>query len=207
MTFILLFSTSKSMMQIFMNTLLQKCYISSGYPFRGKIEESNESNIKVVQMKDVSLDKPINWSECLTVELNGRRTPDYLRSGDILFVARGNRNYAVQIDEIPDGIQAVASPHFFVIRLQDSSVTPEFLTWFLNQTPCQQYFEQNAEGTMAKSIRRSVLEQTPIAIPSLQKQAAIVKLHKSHIQHNYVIQQLLANSNQMMSAIATDLMK
>ena len=195
------------MMQIVMNTLLQKCYISSGYPFRGRIEESSDSNVKVVQMKDVSLDNPINWSECLTVELNGRRAPDYLRSDDILFVARGNRNYAVQIGEIPDGIKAVAAPHFFVIRLKDTSLTPDFLTWFLNQTPCQNYFEQNAEGTMAKSIRRSVLEQTPIAIPSLQKQAAIVKLHKSHIQHNYVIQQLLANSNQMMSAIATDLMK
>ena len=194
-------------MQIFMKMLHQICRIASGYPFRGRIEESSDSNVKVVQMKDVSLDNPINWSECLTVELNGRRAPDYLRSGDILFVARGNRNYAVQIDEIPDGIQAVASPHFFVIGVQDTSLTPDFLTWFLNQTPCQNYFEQNAEGTMAKSIRRSVLEQTPMAIPSLQKQAAIVKLHKSHIQHNYVIQQLLANSNQMMSAIATDLMK
>lgn len=194
------------MMQIVMNTLLQKCYISSGHPFRGRIEESNESNVKVVQMKDVSPDNPIDWSQCLTAELSGRRA-DYLRSGDILFVARGNRNYAVQIGEIPDGLQAVASPHFFVIRLQDASLTPEFLTWFLNQTPCQQYFEQNAEGTMAKSIRRSVLEQTPIAIPLLQKQAAIVKLHKSHIQQQHVIQQLLVNSEQMMSAIATDLMK
>lgn len=194
-------------MQIFMKMLHQICRIASGYPFRGRIKESQASNIKVVQMKDVSLENPISWSECLTVELNGRRAPDYLQSGDILFVARGNRNYAVQIDEIPDGIQAVASPHFFVIGVQDTSLTPDFLTWFLNQTPCQNYFEQNAEGTMAKSIRRSVLEQTPIAIPSLQKQAAIVKLHKSHIQHNYVIQQLLANGNQMMSAIAIDLMK
>ena len=190
-----------------MNTLLQKCYISSGYPFRGRIEESSDSNVKVVQMKDVSLENPISWSECLTVELNGRREPDYLRSDDILFVARGNRNYAVQIGEIPDGIKAVAAPHFFVIRLKDKSLTSDFLTWFLNQTPCQQYFEQNAEGTMAKSIRRSVLEQTPIAVPSLDKQTAIAKLNDNHIQQRCVIQQLLRNSEQMMSAIATDLMK
>lgn len=194
------------MKQINMVKLLEVSYISSGYPFRGKIEESNESNVKVVQMKDVSPDNPIDWSQCLTAELNGRRA-DYLRSGDILFVARGNRNYAVQIDAIPDGLQAVASPHFFVIRLQDKSLTPEFLTWFLNQMPCQQYFEQNAEGTMAKSIRRGVLERTPITIPSLEKQAAIVNLHNSHIQQQRVIQQLLVNSEQMMSAIATDLMK
>ena len=195
------------MMQTVMNTLLQKCYISSGYPFRGRIEESSDSNVKVVQMKDVSLENPISWSECLTVELNGRREPDYLRSDDILFVARGNRNYAVQIGEIPDGIKAVAAPHFFVIRLKDKSLTSDFLTWFLNQTPCQQYFEQNAEGTMAKSIRRSVLEQTPIAVPSLDKQTAIAKLNDNHIQQRCVIQQLLRNSEQMMSAIATDLMK
>ena len=181
--------------------------ISSGYPFRGRIEESSESNIKVVQMKDVSLDNPIQWSECLSTELAGRGSVDSLRPSDILFVARGSRNYAVQIGDIPDGIQAVASPHFFVIRLQDSSLIPEYLTWFLNQPPCQQYFEQNAEGTMAKSIRRGVLERTPITIPSLEKQAAIVNLHNSHIQQQRVIQQLLVNSEQMMSAIATDLMK
>ena len=104
-----------------MINLNQVCDISSGHPFRGRIEESNESNVKVVQMKDVSPDNPIDWSQCLTAELSGRRA-DYLRSGDILFVARGNRNYAVQIGEIPDGLQAVASPHFFVIRLQDASL-------------------------------------------------------------------------------------
>ena len=39
-----------------MINLNQVCDISSGHPFRGRIEESNESNVKVVQMKDVSPD-------------------------------------------------------------------------------------------------------------------------------------------------------
>src|SRR5690625_6365002 len=115
-------------------------------------------------MKDVSLTEGIRWSGCLETELTGKREPDYLTPTDILVAALVSHNYAVKVDQLmaSTGKQAVAAPHFFVVSLQNNDILPEFMVWQLNQAPAQRYFEQNAEGTLTKSIRRSVLEDAPV---------------------------------------------
>jgi len=143
--------------------------ISAGHPFRGKIPEKR-GGVHVVQMRDMSPREGIMWPQCIETELTGKKPPDRLAPGDILFAARGSNNYAALVDDHALSIKAVAAPHFFVIRPQRETLLPEYLTWFLNQAPCQRYFEREAEGTAAKSIRRSALEATPIAVPSLEKQ-------------------------------------
>ena len=180
--------------------------VSAGYPFRGKIPEVQDSSIIVVQMKDVSIRIGINWNECLKTELTGKKKPEWLTPTDILVAARGNHYYAVQVGEKGSNTQAVAAPHFFVLRINRSDVLPEFLTWLLNQSPCQKYLEQNAEGSMSKSIRRNILEEVPIAIPTLAKQKAIVEMVQALDQEQKIIEKLLKNSEQMMTLIANDLL-
>lgn len=187
--------------------LKQIATINAGYPFRGKIPEVPGSAVVAVQMKDVSLTEGIRWSDCLETELTGKREPDYLTTGDILVAARGNHNYAVQVDQAlaTIGKQAVAAPHFFVISLKKKDILPEFLVWLLNQTPAQRYFEQNAEGSLTKSIRRSVLEEAPIVVPPLTKQRAIISMAATLRDEHKLIQKLVSNGERMMSAIAKDL--
>ena len=180
--------------------------ISAGYPFRGKIPEVQDSSIIVVQMKDASINTGIKWDECLETELTGKKKPEWLNPTDILVAARGNHYYAVQVGERGSNVQAIAAPHFFVVRINRFDVLPEYLTWLLNQSPCQKYLEQNAEGSMSKSIRRSVLEETPIAIPPLVKQKAIVEMVRALNREQKIIEQLLRNGEQMMSLIANDLL-
>jgi len=186
--------------------------ISAGYPFRGKIQEVAGSSVVVVQMKDVSPSEGIHWSGCLETTLTGKREPDYLTTGDVLVAARGSHNYAVQVDQALNstGKQSVAAPHFFVVRLKEESlkeqkVLPEFIVWLLNQAPVQRYFEQNAEGTMTKSIRRSVLENAPVVVPPLAKQRAIIALAKIFRDEQRLMQQLINNGERMMSTIVSDL--
>lgn len=187
--------------------LKQIATINAGYPFRGKIPEVPGSAMVAVQMKDVSLTEGIRWSDCLETELTGKREPDYLTTGDILVAARGSHNYAVQVDQAlaTTGKQAVAAPHFFVISLKKKDILPEFLVWLLNQTPAQRYFEQNAEGTLTKSIRRSVLEDVPVVVPPLAKQRAIISMAATLRDEHKLIQKLVSNGERMMNAIAKDL--
>ena len=187
--------------------LKQIATINAGYPFRGKIPEVPGSAMVAVQMKDVSLTEGIRWSDCLETELTGKREPDYLTTGDILVAARGSHNYAVQVDQAlaTIGKQAVAAPHFFVISLKKKDILPEFLVWLLNQTPAQRYFEQNAEGTLTKSIRRSVLEDVPVVVPPLAKQRTIISMATTLRDEHKLIQKLVSNGERMMSAIAKDL--
>ncbi len=187
--------------------LKQIATINAGYPFRGKIPEVTDAYVAVVQMKDVSLTEGIRWSGCITTELTSKREPDYLTAGDILVAARGSHNYVVQVDQalVSTGKQAVAAPHFFVVSLKKKDILPEFMVWLLNQEPAQRYFEQNAEGTLTKSIRRSVLEEAPVVVPPLVKQRAIIAMAKTLAEEQKLIQTLIKNGERMMGSIANDL--
>lgn len=187
--------------------LKQIATIRPGYPFRGKIPEQPDSEVIVVQMKDISLSEGIRWSECTHTVLTGKREADYLTVGDILVAARGSRNYAAWVGDAltASGKQAVAAPHFFAVSLKHKDILPEFMAWLLNQAPAQRYFEQNAEGTLTKSIRRSVLEETPVVVPSLNKQRTIVAMANTLRQEQKLIRQLIQNGERMMSAISNEL--
>lgn len=188
--------------------LKQIATINSGHPFRGKIPECIDAPDIAVQMKDVSLSEGICWSTCVATELAGKSKPDCLAPGDILLAARGNHNYAVHVDQTLSslGKRAVAAPHFFVVTVRQKDVLPEFLAWLLNQSSIQRYFEQNAEGTLTKSIRRSVLEDTPVVVPPLAKQQVIIAMAEVLRQEQRLIKQLVDNGERMMSAIATEIL-
>ncbi len=94
-----------------------------------------------------------------------------------------------------------------MVRLHSEALSPEFLAWQLNQSPCQRYFELHAEGSAAKSIRRQVLAETPIGIPSLARQVAIMKMVNILREERRLTQQLQRNGEQMMQAIAASLLE
>jgi restriction endonuclease S subunit len=156
-------------------------------------------------MKNVTSAGAVKWQECIETELEGKRQPDFLKQGDILFAARGRRNYAALIDEGIEDRNAVASPHFYVIHIKDKVVLPEFLVWLLSYGPCQRYFEQSAEGTLTKSIRRSVLEATPIKVPDIQKQKALIEMARSVAKEKQILKQLTTNGEAMLNGLANDL--
>ncbi len=181
--------------------------IEAGHPFRGKIPEHPQSGTLVVQMKDIDPKDGVRWTSCVHTSLEGRRQPTWLHQGHILFAARGTRYYAVTVEGIPAQRQTVAAPQFFVIEPRNRELLPAFLAWQINQAPCQQYFEQQAEGSLTKSIRRSVLEGAPIAVPPIAKQQAIVALSATLRQEHKVMEQLLRNNERLLNGIAGDLFR
>ena len=181
--------------------------ISLGYPFRGKINESLGSSVLAVQMRDASSKKGVDWSTCKSVVLEGKKGPDWLKPGDILLATRGSSNYAVLIESAPpDGMTAVATPHFYVLRAKQASILPGYLHWWLNQRPSQRHFETQAEGTHTKSIRRAVLEEVPIVVPPLEEQQMLAGLSAAMNQQNSLLNQQLANNKALQTAIAGDLL-
>ena len=81
-------------------------------------------------------------------------------------------------------------------------VLPEFISWQLNQIPAQRYFKTTAEGSNYVSIRRQVLEDVPITLPSIEKQAQLVALHTSAVKEQKTLQKLITNRQQQLDAIA-----
>lgn len=179
--------------------------VKAGFPFRGAIRNTAGGNVLAVQMKNVDPGRGIDWAGVTRTSLPGRRQPDWLETGDILFAARGNRNYAVHIENPPG--ETVCSPHFFVIELRkDIQMMPAFLAWQINQVPAQRYFEQEATGSHIPNIRRQVLEDLPVAMPPVEQQEKIVALYKTAAQERAVLEGLIENRKIQLEAIARDIL-
>lgn len=97
-----------------------------------------------------------------------------LRSGNVLFIAKGPRNMATVYKE--QKYPAVASTSFFILRLLDKNILSDYLAWFLNHPKTQQILKENATGSSMVSISKSVLEELEIPIPDIETQQKILKI-------------------------------
>lgn len=179
--------------------------ITAGHSFRGKIPEIQSTGIYVVQMKDINTEYSVNWETIIETKFAGRQSANWLQCGDILFAARGQRNYATLIDSEIKNRQVVAAPQFFGIRLNHPDVLPEYLAWFLNQSIAQRYFLSHAEGSTTPSIRKQVLESTPIVLPSLKQQKIIIELAKTISREKQLANRVIANGEQLMQSLLNEI--
>lgn len=178
--------------------------IQAGFPFRGAIGVLAAGSVLAVQMKDLDAERGIDWTGVIRTELTGRKSPDWLQLGDVLFVSRGTRFYAVCVDTPPG--PAVCGPHFFHLRVKPKArLLPAFLAWQINQPPFQRQLWQAAEGSSQLSIRRPVLEALSISLPGLPDQQRIVALAGLARQEREALHQLIRNRQLQLEALAENL--
>lgn len=97
-----------------------------------------------------------------------------LKDGDVLFAAKGTKNFAAVFENHNE--QAVASTSFFVLRPTDKKVLPEYLAWYLNYHSTQTLLKGQALGTSIPSISKQVLENLEITVPGIEIQMAILQI-------------------------------
>lgn len=187
-------------------TLQQIARVKAGHPFRGAIPEQKQGNGYVIQLRDVDADARICLHNLVCTNVTGRREPEWLKQGNIIFSARGTRNLASVVPEMQRPV--VSSPHFFVVELTETTkVLPEFLAWQLNQPELQKYFQKSAEGSVQASIRKGVLEQAEIILPELSKQRQIVELLNKALEEKKVLERLIELRRLEIGAVAKNILK
>jgi len=191
-------------------TLIDLAHISAGYSFRGKIVNEPNGKSLAIQMRDVSIDKGINWKTVVKTNAPLKKLDEnseaWLTVGDIIFTARGHHNYAYEITDCPS--KTVLSPHLFKIRIMDTSVViPAFLVWQINQKPAQAYFSKNTEGSAIVGIRRTVLDRLPIYLPPIEEQHQIIKVIHFWEKERDTLHKLQENHQMMMDAIASNILQ
>lgn len=177
--------------------------IRSGHPFRGSIKADKEGDVHVVQVRDTKATGELLQSGIIKTTLTSKKQPDWLQAGDILFAAKGSMHHSALVESLPE--KTVCSPHFFLVRIKSAFkdlVTPEFICWQLNQLPAQHYFQRSAEGSLYLSIRKQILECTPITMLSIDKQQQLTALHRCGVNEQKVLQQLIENRQLQLNAIA-----
>lgn len=111
-----------------------------------------------------------------------------LKNGDVLFAAKGTKNFAAVFENHNE--PSVASTSFFVIRPTDNKVLPQFLAWFLNNPTTQTLLKAQAIGTSIPSISKQVLENLEIPVPDIKTQKAIVEISKLRNREKFLKQQI-----------------
>ncbi len=100
-----------------------------------------------------------------------------LNNDDLLFAAKGNKNFSAIYKN--QGVPSFASVSFVVISINDQSViSSEYLNWYLNQVDSIARLQSVAVGSSIISISKQNIEDFEVNIPALQKQELIVQLSK-----------------------------
>ena len=113
------------------------------------------------------------------LSLNNTIQKHLLKPGDVLFAAKGTKNFAALYES--NNKPAVASTSFFIIRLENNSqnkILPEYLVWFLNHPSTQKLLKRKAIGTNIVSISKTVLEELEIQVTDAQTQAIILNINQ-----------------------------
>jgi hypothetical protein len=174
--------------------------VQAGHPFRGSVPFVEGGNACVLQMRDMQPDGSVAWTRLLRTKVDAAKAVQWLAPGDVVFAARGARNYAVCLSDVAQ--PTVCAPHFFLLRVKSQRLLPEFLAWQINRPPAQRYLLSNAEGTDQRSIRRPVLEALPLAVPPLPEQRAIVALAEAAVQEERQLHALIQNRQRQLDALA-----
>jgi len=151
--------------------------IQIGYQFRKKIELDDPGTNLVIQIRDFDDNHTLNKDGLSRVRID-KSTEQYLiRRGDVLFLSRGHRNWAAPIiDELQD---TVAVGHFFVIKMRNEIILPEYLAWYINQSPAQEYLHNIARrGTHMPLVTLSAFKGLTVEVPDMTTQHRIVELSR-----------------------------
>lgn len=169
--------------------------IRSGYLFSSGIQNEKQGNTKIIQLKDMDDFGRLRYKDLVTVKMDTSKELYLLKKGDVLFKAKSNKNIAGVLDK--DIGTTIPTAHYFIIKLKKPLVLPEYLAWFINQKPARKYLEMTSEGThTVRIVKKKVLEDMEIAVPSLDIQKKIIGLYRLSLKEEEIMKKLLHKRKQ-----------
>lgn len=148
--------------------------IQVGYQSREAIHQCHQGSHYLLQAKDFNNLHQVDWSNLIKFTPTGSVIKSEIQLGDILFLAKGQDNFAYLVDRSVDHILATNS--FYIIRVDQAIVLPEYLTWWFNQTPAKKYIQLNRSGSSLPFLSVSAISRFEILIPDIETQRKIGEL-------------------------------
>lgn len=144
-----------------------------GYQTRAGIPGNPDGTYKLIKGKDLHRTGDLDCSNLLTFTPD--QTPKYglIEPEDILFQARGIEHFAYCVEKPSPNL--VASSTFYIIRADKENVVPQYLTWWINQIPAQQFFESSPQTANISFIKKGFLSELPVPVPDIEIQKLVCK--------------------------------
>ena len=149
--------------------------IRAGYQTRTGVENRPDGSHVMVQLRDFDEHRTVLTTQNLVrIEPGAINPVQVLMDGDVLFLAKGARNFAFVPSDLPR--PALAASYFFILR-PGPRILPSYLAWFLNLDSTKRVFSQfSGYSAHMPVVRRDVLEDVLVPLPSLNIQTKIIEL-------------------------------
>ena len=173
--------------------------IQVGYQTRTRIEEKSGGGHWLIQGRDFDSYHRLCTENMLSF-LPDRKPELYaVHKGDILFQSRGMENFAYCIE---DNLKnTLASGSFYIIRLKTERLLPQYLAWWLNQSPAQIYLQSQASSTVISFVSKGVISQLNVPIPPLEVQHKVNKVLNLWLQEKLLHDKLTECRSLLVKAV------
>lgn len=159
-------------------TLAEIATIQQGLQFRKGVDELLPGTCRLIQIRDFDEQGELreDWESGLFRFHPPSPVDRYLlKPGDVLFLARGLRNFAWAVPAPMPEVVAVG--YFLIIRPDAARINPGYLAWYLNSEPTRAHLRNvAAQGILMPVVSRAAFQRLSIPLPPLAQQAAIAEL-------------------------------
>jgi len=114
--------------------------IQVGYQSREGIRAQSNGSHFLLQARDFDNLHQVDWSNLTRFTPAGSTTKSEIQPGDVLFLAKGQDNFACPVNSVTNLVLAANS--FYIVRLDQGMILPELLCGCLIEPPGQ-VFRQN----------------------------------------------------------------
>jgi hypothetical protein len=149
--------------------------VRSGYHFRGKVEPVRDGEFRVIQIKDFDAEHTFHPESLDRVNPDRDGRPHLISKGDVLFLSRGHKRFASAITR--GQILTIAPSYFYIVRMTDQRILPEYLAWYMNQAPFQEELANLATGTHMPFVSLEEFRKLTVPVPIIEIQSKIAALY------------------------------
>ena len=147
--------------------------VSTGYPFRKKVEPEAGGDIVLVQLKDMDGAEGVSGSGTITLRNDGGKYQRYLlQAGDLLFQSRGSRHPVAVVEA---GIRGIAATGLHTIRPHRWAGAAG-ISRLVAESPCfARYVDQQSGARAVHPVR---VESRPAGVPRAGAVARGARAHR-----------------------------
>lgn len=177
--------------------------IKAGYSFRNAVSSIENGDLPVIQFKDVNSLELKDLSKCALISSQKIKDSSLLKYNDILLSNRGNYKSTV----FKSDKKCIASGVFFIIKVKNKKILPEYISTFLNLSEGQKvlYGIENKSGVNA--ITKSALEQIDIPLIPLKKQKNLIDLFLIYEKEINIMENIKKSKKQLINIILNKTIK
>lgn len=106
------------------------------------------------------------------------KTSLLLQQDDIIFVSKGLKFFAYKYDQMIG--DAIASSIFYIIKVNQSIILPDYLLCMMNHPKSLSYFYSASAGSSIPSIRKKELLDFEIPLISIEEQKKVIEFFNCH---------------------------